>query len=148
MRRTAAGAARATPATCRVRSGVDLAVFLARVDLVLVFIVAIVVHAVAVGSGMPVAVAAGALLALVLGFRLLVDQFYDAVVMLGMLQIILGSNPITGRLRIPSQGEILLVYLEGIAANTDIRTVAVESLVPQRYVALTPATIVVSTTAA
>jgi hypothetical protein len=127
-------------------------VFLVRADLVLVFIVAIVVHAVAVGPRMPVAIAAGALLALVLGFRLLVDHLNDAVVMLGMLQIVLGSNPITSRLRIPSQGEILLMHLEGIAANTDIRTIAVERLVPQRYVALTPATIVVvvvvSTTAA
>lgn len=126
-------------------SGTDRAVLLARADLVLVLVVLVVVQAaIAVGAGMTVAVAARTLLALVLGFRLLVDQFDDAIIMLGVLQVVFGSNAVTGSLRVASQGEILLVHLKSITTYADIRAVTVESLVPQRYVALTPATIVVS----
>jgi hypothetical protein len=127
-----------------VQSGADRAVLFTRADLVLVLIVLIVIQAVAVDAGMSVAVTAGTLLALALGFRLLVDQLDYAIIVFGVLQVIFGSDSVAGSLRIASQGEILLMHLECVASYTDIRTVTVESLVSQRYVALAPATIVVS----
>jgi hypothetical protein len=97
-------------------------------------------------AGMTVGVAigtAGVAVALLLTF-LFVDHRDDAEIMLGMLHIIFRRNPITGRLSIARQGEVFFVNLKRVSANSDIRPVAVESLVPQRDVVLTTATIIVA----
>jgi hypothetical protein len=97
-------------------------------------------------AGMTVGVAigtAGIAVALLLTF-LFVDHRDDAEIMLGMLHIIFRRNPITGRLSIARQGEVFFVNLKRVSANSDIRPVAVESLVPQRDVVLTTATIIVA----
>jgi hypothetical protein len=100
----------------------------------------------AIRAGMTVGVAigtAGVAVALLLTF-LFVDHCDDAEIMLGMLHIIFRRNPITGRLSIARQGEVFFVNLKRVSANSDIRPVAVESLVPQRDVVLTTATIIVA----
>ena len=45
---------------------------------------------------------------------------HDAVVVLGMLQIVLGHHPVAGRIGIARQLEIFLVYVGGRTANFDL----------------------------
>lgn len=51
-----------------------------------------------------------------------------ALVMFGMLQIAFRQHAITGRRRVTRQRQVFFRDLEGIAANADIRTVAVKGL--------------------
>src|SRR5690606_28077904 len=52
----------------------------------------------------------------------------EALVVLRMLQIAFGLHAVARRHRVTRERDILFVYLERIAANADIRTVAVEGL--------------------
>ena len=52
----------------------------------------------------------------------------DPEIVLGVLIIIFGSNPIAGRCGIARHGQVLLQHLVGVAADADIRAVAVEGL--------------------
>ena len=53
----------------------------------------------------------------------------DAEIMLCMLQIILGPDPVAGRRGVAGHGQIFLMHLKGAAANSDAGTVAVDRLV-------------------
>lgn len=141
---------RQVPAHARIRplplgscSGAHGAGFVGDTDIVtIVVIVAVIEHSVAVRAGVTIAVATLALVPLVRNLGLLVDHFDDAIVMLGMLQVAFCSDPVAGSLRVTSKGQIFFVNLEGISADTNIRTVAIKSLVSQRDVALTTPTII------
>ena len=125
------------------RSGVRGAGFVTGTDVVIVVVIAAVIqHSVAVRSGMTVAVTTLALVPLVRNLGLLVDQFDDAIIMLGMLQVVFGRNPVAGCLRVTSKSQIFFVDLESISTNTNIRTIAIKSLVPQRNITLTTPTII------
>jgi hypothetical protein len=48
--------------------------------------------------------------------------------MLGVLVVVLGGYAIAGRGGVAGHGEVLLQHLVGVAADADIRAVAVEGL--------------------
>lgn len=58
----------------------------------------------------------------------------DPKIVLSMLQIVLRCDPIPCGIRVTRKGEILLVYLIRIAADANIRTIAIKGLVAQRNV--------------
>ncbi len=76
-----------------------------------------------------------------LTYRLLLRMRIDnAVVMLGMLEIILGRDPVPLSGRIPRQSQILFIDLMRVSANPHIRPIAVERLVAQRNMLLVSVT--------
>ena len=84
-------------------------------------------------------IAAAAILPLILlllaaSFRFLALCGKDAVVVFRVLEEILCRNPVTGRTRVAGHGEIFLVHLERVAANSDAGAVTVECLVAGRTV--------------
>jgi hypothetical protein len=54
----------------------------------------------------------------------------NAVVVLGVLKIVLGHDPIAKRVGIPREGLVLLVDLAGVPPDLDVGAVAVEALGP------------------
>src|ERR1051326_2611284 len=51
---------------------------------------------------------------------------HDAVVVLGVLEIILGLNAVAGRIGVARQLQVLLIDMRGGAANLDFRTAGIE----------------------
>jgi hypothetical protein len=74
---------------------------------------------------------------LVLRARLILDPLalyvHHAEIVLGVLEEILGGDPISRRLRLARQRQIAFEHLIGVAADFDIGTVAVEGLRPMRW---------------
>jgi hypothetical protein len=62
----------------------------------------------------------------------LVNGFHDAVVMLGMLQIVFSQHAVAGRHGVLRQRQVLFMHLKGVAAYAGIRAVGIENLVAQR----------------
>jgi hypothetical protein len=58
--------------------------------------------------------------------------------MFGVLQEVLGENRVADGLRVPRQDKVPVVDLIGRPANSTLRTVAVELLVPEIWMAATP----------
>ena len=87
-------------------------------------------------AALPVAIAAGIVLAIAapLSIRphLVGEGAQDSVIVLGVLLIALGQHPVSAGGGITCEREILLVHLMRIAADPDIRPVAVKSLVAVR----------------
>lgn len=88
----------------------------------------------------PVAGPAGRLLAVipVLPLSLVLgERAHDPVVVVGMLEIALRENAITGRGSVATKSQVLLVDLTRVAANSDVGPVAVEGLIAVRRVRTT-----------
>ena len=68
-----------------------------------------------------------------LALQRLALSVHHAKIVLRVLKEILGGDAVARRLRLTGQRQITLEYLVGVAANFDVRTVAVEGLRPMRW---------------
>jgi hypothetical protein len=83
---------------------------------------------IAVGAEAPVGIGA-----LLLGL-LLLRRSNDAVIMLGVLEIVLRYDPVARGRRITRELQVFFVNLESAAADTDVWTIRIERLHTQRYI--------------